>query len=232
MDPSRQPLCEQDENITLNQLLVDAFDKVGKASGAGGLEMSKWAVKDGETLSPYGYRSNPVQHHNNQPQPQEQQQQSQFSNGASLRTGSCVSYIGPQNNQQQTLSSPQHYKYENGYGRDHIGAGGGIHGAASTSFTTTASTRDRDGTGILRVRDVDMDVDMGSLHALVGQCIDPGLERIVDVWEVGDTFRTVTLHFSSTGKAMLFSSLLGRLHSWSRYNVDHVPPLDPQKNCM
>lgn len=182
MNPSSpKPLSQQHTNLNLNQLLIDTFDKVGKASGAGGLETSKWAVKDGDSLSRYRHRSNPGQHQQ-QPLPQ----QKQFSNSGSQRTG--TNHIAMQDSQQPPrLSSP--HQYEDGWsesrGRE-MEVNRGTGDAAPSSFKITTSTRDGDATRVLRVTDVGMDVDMSSLHALVGQCIDPGLERIVDVWEVGD----------------------------------------------
>ncbi|OJD27767.1 hypothetical protein ACJ73_00837 [Blastomyces percursus] len=229
-DPSsQQPLLDQDTNVNLSQLLVDTFEKVGKASGAGGLDTSKWAVKDGENISRHRNRLNPGQyyhlrHHHQQQQEQlELPQQNQFSIGGSRRIG--PSHTIPRDYQQQwKFYSPQHS--ENMYSGSQAGVRGDnlrTRQTCSTSFEATTSTRQGDATRIISVRDVDMDVDMGSLRALVGQCIDPGLEKIVDVWEAGDTCRTITLHFTTASKAIMFSSLLGRLHSWSKYKVDYAP---------
>ncbi|OAT12717.1 hypothetical protein BDBG_08031 [Blastomyces gilchristii SLH14081] len=228
---SQQPLLDQDTNVNLCQLLVDTFEKVGKASGAGGLDTSKWAVKDGENLSRHRYRSNPAQyhhsrrHHHHHQQQQEElmlPQQNQLSVSGSPRIG--TSHTIPQDYQQRKFYSPQHD--ENMHSKNPAGARGDSPRSrqpSSTSFEATTSTREGDATRIISIRDVDMDVDIGSLRALVGQCIDPGLERIVDVWEAGDTCRTLTLHFTTASKAIMFSSLLGRLHSWSKYKVDYAP---------
>ncbi|PGG96473.1 hypothetical protein GX51_07807 [Blastomyces parvus] len=221
---SQQPLLYQDTNINLSQLLVDTFDKVGKASGAGGLETSKWAVKGGENLSRHRHISNPGQYHHRHHQQQQLvwPQQSQLSVIESRRIGS--SHTIPQDYQQQKLYSPQldedtHCVSLAGVRENNLRTGQ----TPSTSFEATTSTRDGDVTRIICIRDVDMDVDMRSLRALVGQCIDPGLERIIDVWEAGDTCRTLTLHFTTASKAIMFSSLLGRLHDWSKYKVDYAP---------
>ncbi|KAK2777269.1 hypothetical protein FQN52_003180 [Onygenales sp. PD_12] len=56
--------------INLNKLLIDAFDKVGKESGAGGLDDSKWAVKQNKAHRNYPNggqtmrRKMPVNHSN------------------------------------------------------------------------------------------------------------------------------------------------------------------------
>ncbi|KKZ62011.1 hypothetical protein EMCG_03472 [[Emmonsia] crescens] len=186
MNPSSpKPLSQQHTNHNLNQLLIDTFDKVGKASGAGGLETSKWAVKDGDSLSRYRHRSNPRPH-----QQQPLSQQKQFGNRGSQRTS--TNHTAMQDSQQPPrLSSPHQHENRCGESRERemeVNRGTGD-AAAPSSFKTTTSTRDGDATRVLRVTDVGMDVDMGSLHALVGQCIDPGLERIVDVWEVGDPYQ-------------------------------------------
>ncbi|OAX79257.1 hypothetical protein ACJ72_06422 [Emergomyces africanus] len=203
---SPQPLREQDANVNLNQLLSDTFDKVGKASGAGGLETSKWAVN-------------------------QKQQRKQPSDGGLWRNGIDQRGITRNRPQQQQPLQPQPkplcspHRCENGYSGSREGEGDANHQpgeVASPSFKASLSTRDGDATRILRVTNVEMNVDMASLHALVGQCIDPGLEKIVDAWEVGDTCRTVTLHFNSKDKAMLFSSLLDRLHNWSRYKIGYA----------
>ncbi|KLJ12014.1 hypothetical protein EMPG_12849 [Blastomyces silverae] len=224
--PEQPPLLDQDTNVNLNQLLVDTFDKVGKASGAGGLDTSKWAVKDGENLSRHRHRSNPGQYHHRHHHHQQQlvlPQQNQLSISGPQRTG--TSHTIPQDCQPGKFYSPQHD--ENVYSGSQAGVLRGDNlrtgQTSSTSFEATTPTREGDATRIISIRDVDMDVDMSSLRALVGQCIDPGLERIVDVWEAGDTCRTLTLHFTTASKAIMFSSLLGRLHSWSKYKVEYAP---------
>ncbi|KAK2811130.1 hypothetical protein FQN50_002466 [Emmonsiellopsis sp. PD_5] len=47
------PVKAEMSGLNLNKLLIDAFDKVGKESGAGGLDDSKWAVKQNEARRNY-----------------------------------------------------------------------------------------------------------------------------------------------------------------------------------
>ncbi|OJD17652.1 hypothetical protein AJ78_02243 [Emergomyces pasteurianus Ep9510] len=167
MNPSLpQPLREQHSNVNLSQLLIDTFDKVGKESGAGGLETSKWAVRHPQQQLP---------------------QQSQFGSSGLGAPDIDHKSTNDDGKQPPPLCSPHHC--ENSYGGSRVeGWKKDNHRAREASppnVKVTTSTRDGN-TSVLRITGVDMNVDIASLHALVGQCIDPGLERIVDVWEVGD----------------------------------------------
>ncbi|PGH13230.1 hypothetical protein AJ79_03788 [Helicocarpus griseus UAMH5409] len=168
-------------DMDLNKLLIDTFNKVGRASGAGGLESSKWAVNGGESESWYRTRARLNQARQEQQllqqtQGQRQRQTTIIRNGARTIGAGQGRRILQQQQQQQQQSHLGECRVPSSSNK-------GMNGNNGVVSTTTAGSTP---TKVLRVKDVGMAVDMSSLHSVMRQCIDPGLERIVDVWVVGE----------------------------------------------